>query len=120
MKRFFALLLALLALVSCAGCSGTVSGDSRITLNVYNWGQYISDGSDGYLDVIAAFEDLDYREQTTIGMRLGFDAQTGFDPVPVCRYREIATAFELTCAATASNIFRRACRKMAASIMEAA
>ena len=70
--------------------------------------------------VIAAFEDLDYREQTTIGMRLGFDAQTGFDPVPVCRYREIATAFELTCAATASDIFRRDCRKMAASIMEAA
>lgn len=26
-----------------------------VTINVYNWGQYISDGSDGYLDVNAAF-----------------------------------------------------------------
>ena len=25
-------------------------------INVYNWGQYISDGSDGYIDVNAAFE----------------------------------------------------------------
>lgn len=53
-------------------------------------------------------------------MRLGFDARAGFAPAPVCRYREIATAFELTCDATASKIFRRACRKIAASIMEAA
>jgi len=67
--------------------------------------------------VIGAFEDLDYQEQTMIGMRLGFDAGAGFAPAPVCRYREIATAFELTCEATASKIFRRACRKIAASIM---
>ena len=31
---------------------------SNITLNVYNWGEYISDGSDDSLDVIAAFENL--------------------------------------------------------------
>lgn len=29
----------------------------NITLNVYNWGQYIADGSDGSLDIIAAFEE---------------------------------------------------------------
>ena len=29
----------------------------QVTINVYNWGQYISDGSDGTLDVIAAFEE---------------------------------------------------------------
>ena len=29
----------------------------KITLNVYNWGQYISDGTDDTLDVIAAFEE---------------------------------------------------------------
>ncbi|MBR7189753.1 MAG: spermidine/putrescine ABC transporter substrate-binding protein [Oscillospiraceae bacterium] len=27
------------------------------SINVYNWGQYISDGSDGYIDVNAAFEE---------------------------------------------------------------
>ncbi len=27
----------------------------KVTINVYNWGQYISDGSDGYLDVNQAF-----------------------------------------------------------------
>lgn len=70
--------------------------------------------------VTAAFADLDYREQSVIGMRLGFDARAGFAPAPVCRYREISTAFELTCDATASKIFRRACRKIAVSIMEAA
>ena len=29
----------------------------KVTINVYNWGQYISDGSDDTLDVIAAFEE---------------------------------------------------------------
>ena len=29
-----------------------------ITLNVYNWGEYISDGEDGSMDVIQEFEDL--------------------------------------------------------------
>ncbi|MGN1095785.1 MAG: ABC transporter substrate-binding protein, partial [Eubacteriales bacterium] len=32
--------------------------DKGITLYVYNWGEYISDGSDGTLDVIAEFEKL--------------------------------------------------------------
>ncbi len=30
----------------------------KVTLNVYNWGEYISDGADGTLDVIAEFEAL--------------------------------------------------------------
>ncbi len=29
---------------------------NQVTLNVYNWGQYIADGSDGSLEVIAEFE----------------------------------------------------------------
>lgn len=44
----------------------SVSGDydwtrfanDNITLNVYNWGLYISDGSDDSVDVVSAFEDL--------------------------------------------------------------
>lgn len=54
MKRTLALVLALvLALGLClTGC-----GDSdTLTLNVYNWGEYISDGSNGSLDTIKAFE----------------------------------------------------------------
>ena len=32
--------------------------DQNITLYVYNWGLYISDGSDDSVDVLSAFEDL--------------------------------------------------------------
>ncbi len=32
--------------------------DEDITLNVYNWGQYISDGSDDSVNILAAFEEL--------------------------------------------------------------
>ena len=32
--------------------------DDNITLNVYNWGLYISDGSDDSVDVLSAFEEL--------------------------------------------------------------
>lgn len=31
--------------------------DEPVTINVYNWGQYIADGSDDSLDIIAAFEE---------------------------------------------------------------
>ena len=55
-KKLTALALALvLALSLClTGCGG--GGGDTLTLNVYNWGEYISDGSDGSLDTIEAFE----------------------------------------------------------------
>ena len=31
-------------------------GEEQITLNVYNWGQYMADGSDDSMDIIAEFE----------------------------------------------------------------
>ena len=34
-----------------------LAADDTVTINVYNWGQYISDGSDDCLDIIAAFEE---------------------------------------------------------------
>lgn len=77
MKRFYAFLLALvitLAFPLGAAAQGTievtediqVSADydwtrfsgKGITLNVYNWGEYISNGSDDSVDVVAAFERL--------------------------------------------------------------
>ena len=58
MKKLLSLLLMLILLCGCGGCSGSQTfQEERIVLNVYNWGQYISDGSDGTLDVIAAFEE---------------------------------------------------------------
>ena len=57
----FALLLFVLCLSACGG-SGDRSPDfietpyAGSTLYVYNWGEYISDGSDGSLDVIREFE----------------------------------------------------------------
>ena len=77
MKRIAALLLTL-AVALCAAlpvfAAGTievtedvsVSDDydwtrfkgQNVTLNVYNWGEYISNGSDDSVDVVGAFEKL--------------------------------------------------------------
>ena len=55
MKRFFSLLMLTALLLSLlSGCAG--GADDRVTINVYNWGQYISEGDDGCIDVIAEFE----------------------------------------------------------------
>ena len=54
-KRVFSLLLALLLCLSALPL--TASAASTVTINVYNWGQYIADGTDDSLDVIAAFEE---------------------------------------------------------------
>ena len=60
MKKLISLLLALAMVLCFAACGneetpGEVNSDG-ITLNVYNWGQYIADGSDDSLDIIAEFE----------------------------------------------------------------
>ncbi|MBQ4426762.1 MAG: spermidine/putrescine ABC transporter substrate-binding protein [Oscillospiraceae bacterium] len=51
-KIVCAALAAALILALCAGCAG---GKTR-TLNVYNWGEYISDGSEDSYDTIAEFK----------------------------------------------------------------
>ena len=53
MKKMMTLLAAILLLVLClTGCGGK----ETLTLNVYNWGEYISDGSEGSFDTIREFE----------------------------------------------------------------
>ena len=37
--------------------TGAFAEQEEVTINVYNWGQYIADGQDDALDVIAAFEE---------------------------------------------------------------
>ena len=53
MKKIFAVLLATLTLLSLTACGG----EKKPVLKVYNWGEYISDGTDGTLDTIEAFEE---------------------------------------------------------------
>ena len=60
MKRNIALMLALMLLctVLLTGCGGG-GGETKaktLTLNVYNWGEYISDGSEGSFDTVREFE----------------------------------------------------------------
>ena len=55
MKRMLGLTLALCLIMALF--SGCDFGQDTIVLNVYNWGEYISDGSDDLMDVNAAFEE---------------------------------------------------------------
>ena len=53
MKKIMTLLAAILLLALClTGCGGK----ETLTLNVYNWGEYISDGSEDSFDTIREFE----------------------------------------------------------------
>lgn len=69
-KRCFLVLAAALTLGCLAGCSrfattpspsaesapSATSGGQDVTINVYNWGQYIAEGDDDSIDVIDEFE----------------------------------------------------------------
>ncbi len=63
LKKIFAFLLALAFCVAPLSVAFAAKGDDDIEslrgtkLYVYNWGEYISDGEDGSLDVNAAFEE---------------------------------------------------------------
>ena len=47
----------LCAMLVAIGTSSSSCASATAVLNVYNWGQYISDGSEDSLDVNAAFEE---------------------------------------------------------------
>lgn len=70
MKKTISLLLsaAILCAVLLSGCG---SSDS-LTLNVYNWGEYISDGSEGSFDTIREFE-LWYKETYGQSVKVNYD-----------------------------------------------
>ncbi len=61
-----ALLLSVILLISCKGNEDSESGASKpsdsVTLNVYNWGEYISDGSLDSLDTNKAFEEYYFKK----------------------------------------------------------
>lgn len=56
MKKIVSLLMVLVLLVSLTALLSACGSKETLVLNVYNWGEYISDGSEGSLDTIKAFE----------------------------------------------------------------
>ena len=78
MKMNIRIISLLFALVLCAGtvlplCACDEGGSKTTTLYVYNWGEYISDGSEDSLDSNAAFEEWYYE---TYGERVEVNYST--------------------------------------------
>ena len=46
MKKIISFVLAVCLVLGCCATFAAAKGE-KVTLYVYNWGQYISDGSDG-------------------------------------------------------------------------
>ena len=70
MKKTLSLLLAvLLFALLLSGCGSS----DKLTLNVYNWGEYISDGSEDSFDTIREFEKW---YETTYGQKLKVNYDT--------------------------------------------
>ena len=60
MKKILSALLLILVLMlsvmpAYAAENTDAAPDTGVTINVYNWGQYIADGSEGSMDIIAEF-----------------------------------------------------------------
>ncbi len=78
MKKIVSLLLLCALLCALfAGCggntaSGSASTGGTLTLNVYNWGEYISDGSEDSYDTVAEFEKW-YQETYGQKVRVNYD-----------------------------------------------
>jgi spermidine/putrescine transport system substrate-binding protein len=72
MKNFVRYITCLLILVTfCCVFPLTVSADDDIVLNVYNWGEYISDGSEGSLNVNRSFEEF-YKKEYGITVKVNY------------------------------------------------
>ena len=74
-KTITILLIAALAAALLGGCgssSGKPAASGTLTLNVYNWGEYISDGSEDSYDTIAEFEKW-YQQEYGQKVRVNYD-----------------------------------------------
>ena len=56
MKKILAFVLSVVLVFGCCTMLAGAKGN-KVTLYVYNWGQYIAEGDDDSMDIIAAFED---------------------------------------------------------------
>ena len=62
MKRLIILTLMIAMLLPLCLSLSSCDSEPTTTLYVYNWGEYISDGSDGTLDTNKAFEEYYYNK----------------------------------------------------------
>ena len=73
-KQIVAVVCAISVLISvCVGLN--ILSKQTVTLNVYNWGEYISDGFDGSLDTNKAFEEY-CREELGMKVRVNYVTYT--------------------------------------------
>ncbi len=72
-KTAVIILAVILALIGFAGIMA--NRKETVTLNVYNWGEYISDGSEGTFDTIREFEKW-YEETYGVKMTVNYDTYT--------------------------------------------
>lgn len=70
--RFFSLLFAIIFLLPCTASFASCDSGYDVVLNVYNWGEYISDGSYDSLDVNDAFEQW-YFEKYNVRVKVNYD-----------------------------------------------
>ena len=70
--KISSLLVALILLLPCAASLSACDSAYDVVLNVYNWGEYISDGSYDSLNVNKAFEQW-YFEQTGVRVKVNYD-----------------------------------------------
>ena len=59
-KRILTIFCLVVVLIAAAVILGACGPSDTIVLNVYNWGEYISDGSEDTLNVNQAFEEYYY------------------------------------------------------------
>ena len=71
MKKIVSLVLIVALLGAIAVCFPSCSDKNTIVLNVYNWGEYISDGSEGTMDVNREFEKY-YFETYGVKVRVNY------------------------------------------------
>ena len=55
MKRLLSIALLFVLLTALLPAQAQAANET-VTINVYNWGQYLSDGTDDYINVIEEFE----------------------------------------------------------------
>ena len=69
MKRKFMALTVVFALLGNLMITGC--GEKALTLNVYNWGEYISDGSEGTFDTVREFEKW-YKDTYGVAVKVNY------------------------------------------------